>query len=116
MKRNQKIVINEVPPSLNFILSEARKHWSNYSRLKKVWTQIVCDSLESQSVFKVKHPIRVSVQYTFGNLSRHDLDNYVLKFILDALVKAEIIEDDSNDHIKSIEIKECLYEKNVSRT
>ena len=56
----------------------------------------------------------VKITYHFRTKIRHDPDNYSGKFILDGLVKAEIIADDSFNNINLI--LSGKYDKDNPRT
>lgn len=60
------------------------------------------------------YPISIAVSIYYGNLRRHDLDNS-LATIMDALVAAEIIEDDNINNVDSISISYGGYDKENPR-
>ncbi len=71
----------------------------------KNWQAIAEIELREQFTgFKVSdYPISLNIVVYFDNLRRRDLDN-ALSTIMDALVAADIIEDDSNKFVESISI------------
>ena len=101
-----------IPPSNNqFIGRNVR--WQ-YQSEKKRWAELI-------AVFcrpKPPKPIecaRVTISYTFKDGRRRDPDNYSGKMILDGLVNAGILADDSFDCI-DLTLKKCGYDKNDYRT
>lgn len=87
-----KYSIPEIPPSNNkFIGRNAR--WE-YQQEKKRWAQMIqllCRPKPPQAIPKAI----VQLTYHFKNKIRRDPDNYSGKMILDGLVRAGILEDDS---------------------
>lgn len=57
-----------------------------------------------------EYPITVTLVFYFDNLRRHDLDN-ALGTVMDALVHAEIIEDDNVKFVECITIQYGGYDK-----
>lgn len=87
-----KYTINAIPPSNNKFKGR-QNHWE-YRELKKQWEMLV------RCVCKPKPPtpfenVVVTITYYFPTRVRHDPDNYNGVFILDGLVKAGILKDDS---------------------
>lgn len=87
-----KYKLPEIPPSNNkFIGRNAR--WE-YQQEKKRWAQMIqllCRPKPPQPIPKAT----VRLIYHFTNRIRRDPDNYSGKMILDGLVRAGIISDDS---------------------
>lgn len=87
-----KYIIDAIPPSNNKFKGR-QNHWE-YRGLKKEWEQLVYYSCNP----KPREPaedVTVKITYYFPTRTRHDPDNYNGVFILDGLVKANIIKDDS---------------------
>lgn len=88
--------IPEIPPSNNKYIGRNQR-WQ-YQKEKKRWATMI-------EVFCKPKPeipfekARVTLQYFFPNKIRRDPDNYSGKMVLDGLVKAGIIVDDSFDCI-----------------
>jgi Holliday junction resolvase RusA-like endonuclease len=89
-----KLVIPGTPPSLN---QWSRMHWSRAARIKKQWENdilYVFLSCKAKGAFP-QQKAQIKVTYFFATNRRRDADNLNLKFILDGIVKAGIIQDDS---------------------
>lgn len=102
----QTIVIDGIPPSLNNVISSAKKHWSSYSTQKKEWLYNVYYQVLQQKVKSFTKPVVVIIELNFKDNRRHDPDNYTPKFINDGLVEAGVLEDDSFKQIKELRIVE----------
>ena len=105
-----EIVIDDLHPSLN---QWTRWHWGKKSKVKKEWEEAIgwkCKKFGSPKLINAE----IEVLYYFPDKRVRDFDNYVPKFILDGLVKAEIIEDDNDNNI-FINWK-LLYDKENPRT
>jgi crossover junction endodeoxyribonuclease RusA len=114
-----KIVLPDIPPSLN---KWSRMHWATAAKIKKQWehdilytfltsTQII--PKEEKQFPWIKAKIRII--YYFKTRARRDIDNMNQKFLLDGLVKAGVISDDSTNVIGQVEIIPA-YDKNNPRT
>jgi Holliday junction resolvase RusA-like endonuclease len=104
-----KFTIPQIPPSLNKYAG--RKNVWEYRADKQEWKDLVC--LYSK---RPKEPYKkaiVTITYFFKTKARHDPDNYI-KFVMDGLTAAGIIQDDSFDCIKLI--LEGGYDKHNPRT
>lgn len=107
-------------PSLNDTIAAAKKHWAAYSRLKRENTDLVARYASSPSLVprdsRVPFPFeRVNIKLTFferghGHLRDWDNVTFAKKFILDGLVQAEIIRDDSPKYIESVSEKVIYLE------
>ncbi|MCM1227546.1 MAG: RusA family crossover junction endodeoxyribonuclease [Clostridium sp.] len=89
----------EIPPSNNRFIGR-RNNWE-YQSEKKRWARMI----SLLCVPKPKKPFekaKVRLTYRFKNRIRRDPDNYSGKFILDGLVHAGIITDDSFGNIELI--------------
>ena len=106
-----KYTINAIPPSNNKFKGR-QNHWE-YRELKKQWETLV------KCVCNPKPPkplenVVVLIKYYFPTKIRHDPDNYSGVFILDGLVKAGILKDDSFDCISLVLDADC--DRNNPRT
>lgn len=91
-------VVNEVPPTINKYIGRTNR-WE-YQNDKKRYSRMVKYSvLNKYSTIKKCKKCNIEVVYYFKTRIRHDPSNYD-KFLLDALVDSEIIEDDNYDVIK----------------
>jgi Holliday junction resolvase RusA-like endonuclease len=86
-------VIAEVPPSENCF--RGRKNVWDYRTEKQRWTSMVFWSCKVGGIKKIEGRAKVRITYFFKGNIRRDADNYSGKFILDGLVKAGVIKDDS---------------------
>ena len=97
-------------PSLNEAIAAAKKHWAVYAKMKKENTSLVAEyvrSLRGSSDFPLGVFNQVSLRLMFQERARgrlRDWDNitFAKKFILDGLVVAGVIPDDSPKHITDI--------------
>ena len=88
--------IPEIPPSNNkFIGRNAR--WQ-YQDEKKRWADLIAFLCRPKPPTPIPKA-QVTLDYYFGDRIRRDPDNYAGKMVLDGLVKAGIIQDDSFDRI-----------------
>lgn len=93
--------INKIPPSNNQFMGRGTKKTNSttYQNIKTEWAWLV---LAAVGKFKPKKPIEksvVNIHYRFPDRRRRDPDNYSGKFLLDGLVKAGVIKDDSFNNI-----------------
>lgn len=92
-----KYIIPEIPPSNNkFIGRNAR--WE-YQKVKKYWEQLIFYTCRPRPDKPLEKAV-VTLTYYFPDKRRRDSDNYAGKLILDGLVRAGIIVDDSFDHVQ----------------
>lgn len=98
----QKLIIQGRLEGRNIAENKARTHWSLGAKLKKEQTEIVYYSCKAQNIRQAIHPT-IIVEF-FEKDSRRDSDNVIssLKYILDGLVLAKVIE---NDNRKSYELQ-----------
>lgn len=92
-----KYVIPAVPPSNNKYIGRAAQ-WE-YREVKKQWETLVravCKPLLEKPIEKAT----VTLCYFFPDRRRRDPDNYSGKMILDGLVKAGVLVDDSFGNIE----------------
>lgn len=97
--RDYKYTIPAIPPSNKKYIGRD-KRWE-YREVKKQWEMLVraaCKPLPEKPVEKAE----VSLHYFFGDKRRRDPDNYSGKMILDGLVKAGVIVDDSFGNIELV--------------
>lgn len=106
-----RYTIPAIPPSNNQFIG--RTNFREYQRVKKQWAALinmVCRPKPSAPL----DGVAVRIQYFFPTRVRHDPDNYAGKMLLDGLVGAGIIKDDSFDCI-TLEISGG-YDKHNPRT
>lgn len=98
--REIKIVIDHIPPSANKYMGNSH-NFNEYRNDKKVWELLV--GAASRNV-KPKDPLDlviVEVIFFFPDRIRRDPDNYI-KFIMDGIVRAGIIKDDSFSKVRKL--------------
>lgn len=84
--------------------------------LKQRWKDFICWLINSQGYSNLhidKCDIKVKTFYKTNR--RHDVDNSVIKFILDGFSESGFIIDDDSKHVKSL-LLECFVDKNNPRT
>lgn len=87
-----RYVIPEIPPSNNKYIGRENR-WE-YQAEKKRWAQLVALFCLPRPREPIKHAA-VKLVYHFSDNRRRDPDNYSGKMLLDGLVRAGIIADDS---------------------
>lgn len=87
-----KYIIDDIPPSNNKF--KGRKNCWEYRELKKMWEAMVFYKCRPAPPVPFEN-VLVKITYYFPTRVRHDPDNYNGVFILDGLVKAGILKDDS---------------------
>lgn len=105
-------VIPCIPDSLNKFIG--RKNVWEYRELKQCWAQWVAMYCRPKPEKPIEHAI-VTLTYHFANKARRDPDNYAGKMILDGLVRAGILVDDSFAHIE-LRLKQGETAKHHQRT
>lgn len=91
-----KWTIDEIPPSSNKF--NGRKNVWEYRNEKKRWEQLIRLKCRPKPDKPFEKAV-VKLTYFFRTRTRHDPDNYSGKFILDGLVRAGILKDDSFGNI-----------------
>lgn len=104
-----KIVILEIPPSLNRFAG--RKNVHEYRDEKDRWKAMVAWLAKAQRPERPFEQAAVRITYFFPDSRRRDPDNYAGKMILDGLTAAGVIADDDFFHIK-LEIRGSVDRKN----
>lgn len=97
----QRLVISGELPSRNQAESAARKHWSSGSRFKRENTELVQWFVKIGRIKPVKGLAAVTVTF-FEKNKKRDADNIMaggLKYIMDGLVTAGILQDDSPKYV-----------------
>lgn len=109
-KYELKIELNELPQSLNVKL---RKHWTKQRRESKLW-----DTLIYQKVFRQLPPTplkRAKLRIVKHFWRTMDFDGFVgsLKPVVDALVTAGVIEDDSWKVLQAWDVDQVFRDKKL---
>lgn len=98
-----KYIIKDIPPSNNKYMGSGRKGSNfRYQEEKREWEWLVRAAVGKDKPKKPLKNVLVVLTYYFPTRHRRDPDNYSGKFLLDGLVKAKVIEDDS---FKCIELR-----------
>ena len=97
----QVLQISAELPTLNETVAETKRHWSRYASLKKTATEVVAWNCKAQRLKPIDD--RVTLIFDWPH-SRRDPDNqsFGAKMILDGLVKAGVLPDDSRKWIAEI--------------
>jgi Holliday junction resolvase RusA-like endonuclease len=92
----QRLIIRAKMPNLNDVIAASKRHWSYYSKEKKRWTEVAAQEAQAQGLYKMRLPVWVRTTY-YMKTRRGDPDNVrvAIKYILDGLVQAGVLEDDS---------------------
>jgi hypothetical protein len=100
MTYHSKLIVRGAMPNLNTVIAATKKHWSHYSREKKKWTQTVRMEALAQKITPVTQPVWIRSEY-FSKNKRADPDGIRIaaKYILDGLVEANVLPDDSQKWI-----------------
>ncbi len=103
----QTFEINHRLPGMNDMVTAAKKHWAAYSEMKKGFTDSVCAQALDANLNPVEFCILKILWKESSKGHKRDIDNVsaVKKFILDGLVKAGVIPDDSPTYIQEIREK-----------
>lgn len=88
-----KYIINDIPKSLNRYAGRNNK-W-DYRKDKETWTNLVTYICINNRPRKPLSKAKVTITYFFPTKTRRDPDNYSGKMIMDGLVAAGVIKDDS---------------------
>lgn len=96
-QKNRKIISVNRATGARFLRSApAVKEWQEQA--------IMMLKLQFKGLKTTDYPINISMVFYFGDNRRRDLDN-ALSTVMDALVAAEVIEDDDNKHVECITIQ-----------
>tara|TARA_R100000049_G_C1906390_1_gene54892 strand:- start:111 stop:479 length:369 start_codon:yes stop_codon:yes gene_type:complete len=88
-------------PAMNASIKTMKGHWAGYAKEKKAWTQRVWTEARLQRLEPMPTPVTLHFVWRMPNMRRDPdgLRGFAVKYILDGLVLAEIIPDDSAKHI-----------------
>ena len=102
-QKTAKLVIPGQFPTMNKIINTAKTHWTKYRKMKESEDEKVCWYATQQKI-PLFEKAKLKITYIRKN-SRTDPDNVVVakKFILDGLVQAGVLIDDTCKHIKGFE-------------
>ena len=98
-------VVDQSLPTLNEIIKASKRHWGTYATMKKKYNDIIVSAIiEAGGIPDTPH-LRVDVGCVWHeDRKKRDPDNVFagIKFILDAMVHAGIVANDTRDNINSI--------------
>lgn len=106
----------EVPgrlPGLNEYTRACRSHWAVGAKLKRESTELVAACARAARVGRFSGPVTVACRWVERD-ARRDLDNvaFGMKFVLDGLVEAGVIEDDDQRHVDGISSEFAMDREN----
>jgi len=97
--------------------SRAQSHWPRTKARERVMDH-TARVARVQGLRPVHGPVRITFRWVFPNRIRRDADNYAgngcVKAILDALVRAEYLVDDSTEYVPEVR-SEVVYEMGERR-
>ena len=98
----EKLIIPGELPGLNEIIEMSKIHWGEYANEKRILTYEI--ALLAKTQIKRKYQKIDLTFYWYCENRRRDKDNIIAgqKFIIDALVEAEIIKNDGWNEIGNI--------------
>ena len=98
----QTVTIPGEFPTLNNVLAATKRHWSLYSTTKRKQTTKAA-FIAKQELKPVTGPVDIEFAWTTTN-KRKDPDNvsHGAKYVIDGLVKAGILADDSRRVVRSL--------------
>jgi Holliday junction resolvase RusA-like endonuclease len=99
-----KIIIQGELPDYKTYDQAARSHRFMASQMKKEATEVVrLYALAAKAQPVIKYPVSIHITW-YSKDARKDIDNvcFAKKFILDGLVQAEVLKDDSRKYVESI--------------
>jgi|TARA_R110000764_G_scaffold17543_1_gene48191 hypothetical protein len=90
---------------MNASIKRMKGHWSGYANEKRRWTERIWAEAKAQKIEPMATPIRVVFNWRMPNMRRDPdgLRGFMVKYILDGLVKAKIIPDDNAKFIVGFE-------------
>lgn len=113
------LILPDTPPSLN---KWSRMHWAESAKIKKQWEHDILYTFLQSSMILTKEEstfpwdkANIKIKFYFKTHAQRDIDNMNQKFLLDGLVKAGIIKDDSAKVIGQV-IVIPDYDKDNPRT
>lgn len=100
----QEFKIFGIPMNLN---EYRNAHFFLLDKEKKKWERITVKESIAQRIRPIRK-CRLTIEFYFKDRRRHDPDNYSasLKFILDGMVKANILPDDDFSVIESLTVRQ----------
>ena len=105
LQTKQTLTIDGDWPAMNASIKRMKGHWSGYANEKRRWTERIWAEAKAQKIEPMATPIRVVFNWRMPNMRRDPdgLRGFMVKYILDGLVKAKIIPDDNAKFIVGFE-------------
>jgi len=100
-----KVFLDYGLPGFNEIVDVSKKHWGAYAALKKKYTTLIAADLVTSGCVPDRMYDVICINILWGETAKkRDPDNVMAgaKFILDAMVNAKLIPDDSRNHVLEI--------------
>lgn len=90
-------------PSFNEYVNKNRSGWRAGADMKEDYTKLVCYEAKGQRVPIWRRPVKILFNW-YEEDTRRDLDNVfsAKKFILDGLIEAGVIPDDSQKYVRGL--------------
>jgi len=92
-----KLEISEIPASLNVW---SNWHWAKKAVYKELWENLIMAEVRNKKLKRIKGKVNIVLVFYFKHTLR-DLDNFVIKGLIDGL-KKYLIQDDSVEYIERI--------------
>jgi len=101
------MIVDLVPATMHHVVSVNQKmHWSQVNATQQFWQGMAIAMFRHQGSFDV--PVTITVVFRWPDRRRRDTHNYVpyvVKPIVDGMVKAKVIPDDSDRHVASLDVR-----------
>ena len=94
------LTIPEPPPSWRPIYSGM--HYRTRMALANKWHALVREAALSVQAGEAETPVTITVTANYPDARRRDPDNICAKFLVDGLVHAGVIPDDSDQYVSSV--------------
>lgn len=104
MRARQVLRLQGELPALNEIIGASKAHWSNYARVKRQNTYLVALQCRAQHLSPIDGPVEISFLH-YRPSRKKDPDNVAAgaqKMILDGLVKAAILPNDTMQYVAAL--------------
>lgn len=112
-KASKKPIANPYHESMNAWMVMKRPMMN---ALKQRWKNFICWLMDSQGYANLHiDECDIKVKTFYRTDRRHDVDNSVIKFILDGFAESGFIVDDDSRHVRSL-LLECSIDKDNPRT
>ena len=98
------LVIKGRLPTLNHVINSSKRHWAHYKKIKESATGLCSASaIDQLGRVQIENPITIECEWYWPD-RRTDPDNIAhgIKYVLDGLVVAGVIQNDNWKQIHSI--------------